>query len=182
MRGRGSEQHHWLRLSSHILQENINAAPLEAPENEGTLHFEITCGRRSTSPLLALTLGSGRASFSIGCIIWLTGCIIWAGLTVIFHCDVATGDSAAMLVCLGARGTDAEMFAKEEGLIAPSAGHHCAHAEPSFYPPSPYLQRRSEFENTKKKDADRWRRKTSLTSHVVFFSSPGCDNAVLLTF
>lgn len=39
MRARGSEQHHWLRLSSHILQENINAEPLEASENRGTLHF-----------------------------------------------------------------------------------------------------------------------------------------------
>lgn len=83
-------------LSSHFLQENILAVLLGFRKGRNVTFWDNIS--TSCSLLLVLTVGPGRASFSIGCIIWLTGCIIWAGLTVIFHCDVATEDWEAMSV------------------------------------------------------------------------------------
>lgn len=72
--------------------------------------------------LIALTVGPGIASFSIGCIIWLSGCIIWVGLTVIFYCDVTTGDWAAMSASQAREEVMWKCSARKEGVLP------CQHA------------------------------------------------------
>ncbi len=76
---------------------------------------------------------------------------------------------------LGERGTDVEMFAQEEGVIALSACCRRAHAEPSCSPPQSYLRWRPGFENTTS-NADRCRRKPGFNFPKVFHYShlQGC--------
>lgn len=102
MGARGWEQQHRLRLSSPILQKNIHAAQLKVQGKKQNIMGFFWGGNASTSQhiVFSAVCWDGRPFFSIGCIIWVTGCITWAGLTVIFYCDVATEDGAAMSVCL----------------------------------------------------------------------------------
>lgn len=51
-----------------------------------------------------------------------------------------------MSACLGMRGTEVEMFAKEERVTALSAHRRCANAEP--YCSLLYLEGRQRFKNT----------------------------------
>lgn len=100
--------------------------------------------------LLALTLGPGRASFSIGCIIWLTRCIIWAELTVIFRCHVTTGERPAMSVCFAGEELMWKCLLRRKGLLP------CQHAtivhmlNPLVLSPPLCVRERWGFENPKK--------------------------------
>lgn len=99
MGARGWEQQHRLRLSTPILQKNIHAAQLKV-QGKNRTSWVFWWGNASTSQNIvysAVCWDLSRPFFSIGCIIWVTGCITWAGLTVIFHCDVATEDGAPMV-------------------------------------------------------------------------------------
>lgn len=102
-----------------------NALQLQASENRGTLHKHVIAH-------LVFFVSSDCRSWKSFVQHWLyslTGWVQHQNRAVIFHCDVTAGDWAAISVYLSLRGTEMEMFAKEEGVIASSAHHCCAHAE-----------------------------------------------------
>lgn len=117
----GSEQHHWLRLSSPILQENINAVPLEASENQRTLHFLDNISTPCSLTCIS-AISSDWKSFLQH---WLYHLTDWLHHLSGADCHISLRCHRWRLSCHvgvpGQRGTDVDVFAKEEEVIALSA-------------------------------------------------------------
>lgn len=149
MGAREWEQQHRLRLSYHILQENIHAAQRKVQQKNKQKKNKI----RTLWGLLVFFFSFGKckhtlAHFVLCCLLrweaflqhWLDHLSDWVHHLSRPDCHISLWCCLWRLSChvsvLGERGTDVEIFAKEEAVIALSACRHCAHTQLS-YAPSP---------------------------------------------
>lgn len=139
----GLEQNYGLRLSSHILQGNNPGSTTEGSNKGKNITFvnSISTSQHVLFSAISTDCRPGKSFLQH----WLYHLTDWVHHLSRPDCHISLRCRYWRLSCLvsvpGKGGTDVEMFAKEEGVIALSAGHHCAHAElPSSSPHPLYLQ------------------------------------------